>query len=140
MAYCSNCGTRVDGAKFCPNCGHEQGTPVQSPNRNIVYTEKSVGLAVLLNFIIVGAGQMYVGKVGRGLGFLLLGIVFPVIMAPFWFLMGSATEASDASGFLLAMMLVLILMLAYIAFVIYDGYVLAKDYNEYLNQNGRPPW
>ena len=42
--------------------------------QRIVYYEqkkKSVGIAVLLSLIIPGAGQMYLGKVGRGIIILL---------------------------------------------------------------------
>ncbi|AAB99536.1 hypothetical protein MJ_1516 [Methanocaldococcus jannaschii DSM 2661] len=43
-------------------------------NQRIVYYEqkkKSVGIAVLLSFIIPGAGQMYLGRVGKGIILLL---------------------------------------------------------------------
>ncbi|NPA62819.1 MAG: TM2 domain-containing protein [Methanococci archaeon] len=43
-------------------------------NQRIVYYEqkkKSVGIAVLLSFFIPGAGQMYLGKVGKGIILLL---------------------------------------------------------------------
>jgi len=46
--------------------------------QRIVYYEqkkKSVGIAVLLSFVIPGAGQMYLGKIGKGiLLFVLAGI------------------------------------------------------------------
>lgn len=66
--YCNNCGSEMaDDAKFCPKCGKEAGAqPRASGTHGVAYTEKSVGLAVVLSLIIVGAGQMYAGKVGRG--------------------------------------------------------------------------
>ncbi|WP_245527600.1 NINE protein [Methanotorris igneus] len=46
--------------------------------QRIVYYEqkkKSVGIAVLLSALIPGAGQMYLGKVGKGI----------IILLTFWF-------------------------------------------------------
>jgi TM2 domain-containing membrane protein YozV len=82
--------------------------------QRIVYYEqkkKSVGIAVLLSFVIPGAGQMYLGKIGKGiLLFVLAGI--------------SAILCFLFIGFLL-------LPIIWI-YSIYDAYKSAKDYNAQL--------
>jgi TM2 domain-containing membrane protein YozV len=41
---------------------------------------KSPGLAFILSIIITGVGQIYVGKVARGLAFLFGGILFGIVV------------------------------------------------------------
>ena len=81
MAFCSNCGNKLEnGAKFCTNCGHPvtfsggsnvQDTPqqtvvyVQAPQQDIyVHARKSKGLALTLCFFLgwMGAHEFYLRK------------------------------------------------------------------------------
>lgn len=81
MAYCKNCGTKLDdGAKFCHNCGQgisqktsnvisSQQQPqvvyVQAPQQDIyVHERKSKGLAMTLCFFLgwMGAHEFYLRK------------------------------------------------------------------------------
>jgi len=84
MAYCSNCGNRLmEGAKFCPNCGHAiiiQATAnesteqqrivyVQAPQQDIyVHERKSKGLAMTLCFFFgwMGAHKFYLREYFSG--------------------------------------------------------------------------
>ncbi len=130
--YCNNCGSEMaDDAKFCPKCGKEAGAqPRASGTHGVAYTEKSVGLAVVLSLIIVGAGQMYAGKVGRGIAILLFSLFgIGVLYVPLFLAPSVGTLALGS-----------ILVIAWYVFVVYDAYKQAKNYNEYLNRNGRPPW
>ncbi|MGI6078822.1 MAG: zinc-ribbon domain-containing protein [Fastidiosipilaceae bacterium] len=136
--YCSNCGSQMaEDAKFCPNCGKGTGDrPRASGTYGVVYTEKSAGLAAVLSIIIVGAGQMYAGKVGRGiiiLLFSLFGIGFLYVPS----LLAVVTGAMSVGG---ALMLGSVLVLAWYVFVVYDAYRQAEIYNGYLRENGHPPW
>jgi hypothetical protein len=89
--YCRNCGKLLQfkDTKFCPNCGKSIGnssynntSPSISENPNVVrqLPYKSPGTAALIAFIggifgLCGIGHMYVGKVGRGIGILIGGLV-----------------------------------------------------------------
>ena len=80
-------------------------------NQRIAYYEqkkKSVGIAVLLSLVIPGAGQIYLGKVKRGIILFILAFI-------------SAILCGILIGFLL-------LPIVYI-YSIYDAYKSAKDYN-----------
>lgn len=82
--YCPYCGVQID-YKYttCPSCGKPQPkmegiTPIH------VVQRKNPALAAALSLLITGAGQIYLGRVGRGilflgtvllLGFLLEGIL-----------------------------------------------------------------
>jgi len=77
--YCINCGEPIaDEKKACTNCGKprmETGTGDRNPAGNVVYVkEKSAAAAIILSFIFTGAGQVYNGKLKKGL----------LMMAGFW--------------------------------------------------------
>lgn len=83
--FCANCGHEIDaGLKFCPECG----TPtsgVNPPNNTqvVVRYEKSVGLAAVLSFLIIGLGQVYLGLTKKGIILFVLAIVSGVLMLIF---------------------------------------------------------
>lgn len=52
---------------------------------NMPKERKSSGIAVVLSFLIPGLGQIYVGKIGLGILFILLSSIFVVLM---FFLIG----------------------------------------------------
>lgn len=83
--YCSDCGSVINAkAEICPNCGVRQmapsgwgaqGEPV-SPSPQVTPQRKwSPGVAAVLSLVIPGAGQMYKGKVGSGLLWLIFVII-----------------------------------------------------------------
>ncbi len=138
--YCSNCGTQMaDDAKFCPNCGKGVGTQPQTggsyTGSRVVYTEKSAGLAVVLSLLLPGAGQMYAGKIVRGIAMLVLSIfAYFLLLVPLIFINVSSGAVLGAT------IAVLVLLVVWYIFVIYDAYRLTKEYNEKLRMNGQPPW
>jgi len=89
----------------------------------MVYGAKNPGLAALLS-IIPGLGQLYDGRIARGLIFLVLGIPVATILAAifFWTIVA------------------LFLPLIFWIWNIFDAYNLAVQYNRLLAQTGRPPW
>lgn len=127
--------------KFCPVCGNPSPPPSTPPaqsypsaqpnvyyqsnyyqnNPPILVDQKSEALAIVLSFLIAGVGQMYLGKVGRGVG-ILFGVIILAVM-------GIVTVGI---GYILAIILVI--------WQIIDAYNLCKKYNHYLLQNGTPPW
>lgn len=89
----------------------QQPYPV-GPPRQIILKEKDTGIAAVLSLIIPGLGQMYIGKVGRGVLILIVTIILSMV---------------------------LIGLIIWI-WNIFDAYNLAKKYNESLRATGRKPW
>lgn len=138
MPFCKSCGTQLDhGARFCEECGAQQDAGQQqaavaaSPTPIIVqqqvsgqpyaqaapapppgvYSRKDGALAAILSLVIPGVGQMYCGRMGRGIGiFFLTGCLI-------WFIIG---------------------IIPWI-WGIFDANDSAKKYNAYLDAYGRPP-
>lgn len=82
MAICPNCGKNTPEGKFCEHCGASMQTAqtFQQPQVQPVYTpqpvpapraEKSSGVAALLSFLFTGAGQVYNGQLGKGIGIMI---------------------------------------------------------------------
>ncbi|MDO5861998.1 MAG: zinc-ribbon domain-containing protein [Thermoplasmata archaeon] len=123
--YCTNCGREMpDGAKFCPECGSSATGGGEAPTSTataLMVNKKSDGLAVILSFIIPGLGQLYLGKIDRGLAMLVGGIALGLLSL--WLLFPA---------------------IAYIVvwiYSMYDAYQVSEEYNRYLlEHNGQPPW
>ena len=135
MPYCSNCGKEIqEGTRFCKYCGaptQTAGTPPPPPpppqpvyqTATQVYQEplKNEGIAALASVILAGAGQIYVGKVKRGI-LLLVGWGILVLVSGMLFFFLSWIPIT-----------------AVWAWNIYDAYTLAKKYNHAVRTTGRPP-
>jgi len=124
--FCKKCGTDVGDSEFCPNCGEPMNggaRPASSQenlNTAVMMHQKSEALALILSFIIPGVGEMYAGKVGKGVIILLLAIL-------------SAALIMLLIGFIMYPIVWIYSMI--------DSYNLAKEYNALLIQNnGEPPW
>jgi len=113
QAFCSKCGNKMDGT------GVAQG-PYQQTQQVIYRPEKSENVAAVLSLFLLGVGNMYVGKVGRGVGILVLGIV--ISMVAWFFLIGE------------------IVIIIYWIWNVYDAHKSAQEYNTYLRATGNPPW
>lgn len=139
--YCPNCGQELtETARFCDRCGlrvgiHEEpghAGPDEYDMAAILVNKKSEGLAILLSFIITGLGQMYVGRIGRGIGLLVAQIVMSMLV------MAIITPLLHSSPGVM-LVFVLILMLAVLIlwiFGMYDAYRLAKEHNQELLRRG----
>lgn len=160
--FCSNCGeklvTNVDNEE-CPKCHsalREHSRDKQS-SQSVVATlpYKSPGTAALIAFIggifaLPGIGHIYVGKVGRGIGILILGLILYALsvatISSVGFLASleqpnSASEYASAGIGAIAMMLVF--NIAYIVLFIwqiFNARKLAKKFNELVKSTGKEPW
>jgi TM2 domain-containing membrane protein YozV len=73
--FCHNCGAEIDiNAEICPKCGVRQR--VSAP---IAAREKSPIIAAILSFLLAGVGEMYAGKMRRGIVILLAGVILAAI-------------------------------------------------------------
>ena len=124
--FCGQCGATL-AAKYapCPKCGYTKTryNPTVPP-QGALY--KNEGTALVLSIVLgllglCGIGQIYAGKVGRGIG----------IMIGSWVLI--------AVG-IMTMGIGLIAYLAIFIWQIFDTKNLCKEYNEFVSLNGRPPW
>jgi hypothetical protein len=78
LTVCPECKKEVStSAQACPHCGYAPGSsgfpsiqptqPSAQPAPSTPSRQWSPGIAALLSLVIPGAGQMYKGKVGIGL-------------------------------------------------------------------------
>jgi len=69
--FCTNCGSEIDSrAEICPKCG------VRQPGSMGFAGDKSPAIAALLSFLVVGLGQVYAGKMKRGIVLFAACVVF----------------------------------------------------------------
>lgn len=128
LPFCNKCGKAVtEEMNICPYCGNPlKLTPTQKKieTSSVTIGTKNPGLAAVLSLLIPGLGQIYAGRIGRGLIFLFLVIPLTVIIAMFlWYLF-----------------LPVFLPLAFWIWNIYDAYNICKEYNRSLIATGNPPW
>lgn len=123
---CKNCAVEVSKQLYCRNCA-AAGTTSNSGS-----TKKDPMIALLLGLIPIfitfcGIGQMYVGRVKRGLVFLLVGWGFGVL---------------NLLGLMVVVGICITgpLTLIFVCWQAYDAYKLAQEYNERLEKDGKPPW
>ena len=88
IVICPNCGKNTPEGKFCESCGASVQTTqtFQQPvAQQPVYTQqpaaavmqkKSAGVAVILSFFLPGLGQIYNGQIGKGIGMIILSVIF----------------------------------------------------------------
>ena len=156
--YCSNCGEKLDEnleVKECPKCHsalHEHSSHVESTSRVVEQLPyKSPGTAALIAFIggifaLPGIGHIYVGKVGKGIGILISGIILVTLSAVSTYSVISfvqVTSADSTSRFLDAVVVSAIFGIAYLVLFIwqiFNARKLAKKFNETVKRTGKEPW
>lgn len=73
--YCKNCGQLIDDkAEICPKCGVRISMPP------IIQEKRNSGLAAVLSFLVPGLGQIYCGRIGRGIFILITTIILMFIV------------------------------------------------------------
>jgi hypothetical protein len=161
--FCSNCGESLDQeSKKCSKCGidFQQQQQVEHPISNTSIVDqlpyKSPGTAALIAFIggifaLLGLGHIFIGKIGKGFGILVSGIIIYVlfvIMAislPVMLLLGlveSFTGYAGSGGIIFIIMFILgIAYLVLWIWQIFNAKKLAKKFNELVRTNGgKEPW
>lgn len=73
--YCKNCGQVIDDkAEICPKCGVRISMPPT------IQEKRNSGLAAILSFLVPGLGQIYCGRIGRGILILITTIILMLIV------------------------------------------------------------
>lgn len=134
VCFCGNCGTPLASKLApCSKCGHVKTTfapppnyGASSPGMSSNVLRKDSGIALILSFVLgifslCGVGQLYAGRVGRGIGILIVGWILLII--------GVATMGIG-----------LLLYLGFFIWQVYDTNELCKQYNYAISTSGRPPW
>lgn len=131
-----------------------QPTPsiVEQPKPSIVehLPYKSPGTAALIAFIggifgLPGIGHMYVGKVGNGIGILILGLIlYAVVMimatAGLASLGYSESAGSAAAGVIGLLLILSIVYIVFFLWQIFNARKMAKKFNETVRTTGNEPW
>ena len=105
------------------------------------YNDKSEFLAVILSFFIMGVGQMYVGRIARGAGILVLGIFLGIIFTVLVYLTSNIYSYYNQTSNL--QIFTIIFGIGLFIFWIWqmaNAHSLCRKYNQLLLQYGRPPW
>ena len=124
--FCGSCGAALIGkSTTCMKCGYTKTkyNPM-TPPQGALYKNEGTGLIlsiVLGLFCLNGIGQIYAGKVGRGIG-IMIGSWVLIVVGVLTFGIG------------------LIAYLAIFIWQIFDTKKLCREYNEFFSLNGRPPW
>ena len=175
MKICVNCGREIsDTDMFCPYCGARQPSPstiqntpmLQSqpsptvsgppyPQYTLIEQGKDEGIAAILALVggifgIWGLGHLYVGKIGRGIALLLLGLVLhgsfllfgllAVVAKPVGVLPPASGHATMITFSFIGIILWSVLVVIGFVWQVFDAYNLAKKYNQYLRTYQRAPW
>lgn len=157
--YCSNCGETLENLNYeeikkCPKCGIDllQTAAYRISKTSIVdqLPYKSPGTAALIAFIggifgLQGIGHIYVGKVGRGIGILISGIIIFALLVITVVSMQSLlildpNESSIGIGVILLMILLGVAYFVLWIWQIFNARKLAKKFNESVRTTGIEPW
>jgi TM2 domain-containing membrane protein YozV len=88
IVICPNCGKNTPEGKFCESCGASVQTtqtfqqpvaqqPVYAQQPAVASMQKkSAGVALILSFFLPGLGQIYNGQTGKGIGMIILSVIF----------------------------------------------------------------
>jgi len=142
--YCRKCGAEIAADNdFCGKCGQRvAGSGTAEARRmerpqTVVLREKSEGAAAVLSLLWSGLGQIYVGRIARGLGIMLA--YFLIWFVGIWFIVLGAM-AGGTGGVLVVLLLIVVVTLALLVWSVFDAYNLAKEFNDRLRATGTRPW
>lgn len=92
--------------------------PTQMTDAQLMTVRKNEALSVILTIILAGLGHLYLGKIKRGLVFLVITVIV---------------------GWIIGAVLFFVPTIIWYLYAIYDSYNLTKRYNEALFSLRRPP-
>jgi hypothetical protein len=159
--FCSNCGEKLDtdeDIEECPKCHtalHEHSQHLET-SKSVVeqLPYKSPGTAALIAFLggifaLPGIGHIYVGKVGRGIGILVSGLILYALTVTSVFSVGflagfenpnAASYSSVGLGAIAVMLILSVIYIILFIWQIFNARKLAKKFNESVRATGKEPW
>jgi len=160
--YCSHCGEKLDPnakIKYCPKCGTDIKVGATRKLSSSIAEQlpyKNPGTAALIAlvggiFALPGIGHMYVGKVGIGIGILIMGFILYVLTFTI-IISVTSTRAFEAQytptgnapplaiGVMIVILAIGITYLVLFIWQIFSARKLAKKFNELVKSTGKEPW
>ncbi|MDW5562750.1 MAG: DUF6677 family protein [Methanomassiliicoccus sp.] len=162
--YCPNCGTELpENSSFCANCGTKLGAagsapvypappypgqPYGQPYGTNVPPQKNEIVSILLAFFIPGLGHIYLGRIMRGIVFLVSYFGLNALsIGIIWNAVGDMAASGDPN-FMVGLsndLLIVVSIIGLIAIIIWivnliDVYQQTKKYNEAIRRTGQAPW
>ncbi len=111
---------------------------------------------MILSLLIPGVGQMYVGRIVRGIVIFVtpivvsIFVVIPILLGSFFasipnpvtrpFQPTPISQPAFVFAFPVIVVVFGLLWLAFLIWNVFDAYNLARIYNQHLITTGRPPW
>ena len=130
MPFCKNCGAHNDqGTSICENCGAALDVSVGGPALPLKKPRVSLLLAGLVGILFMGMGQVYLGRMGRGIVILFSGVLTGVLF--YSFMVTAFFSIGIAFGLLRLFLWI---------WQIYDAKKLTERYNSVLESTGKAPW
>ncbi|MGD0328976.1 MAG: zinc ribbon domain-containing protein [Nitrososphaeria archaeon] len=164
MVSCPKCGREAPkDAILCPYCGERMSmapaefSPLTLAAMSKLRELKNPGFAALISAIfglvgIWGFGHFYVGKVLRGIIWLIVGLLLIMSLAYMSYSLGLLTafrliyppfsNMTSSAGFGSIAIVAVLIALEIIGFYwqIFDAYSSAKNFNTYYQENNEAPW
>ena len=138
MSYCSKCGNQIrEGGSFCDRCGAPSATGYaglhqESANpyvNNVTYTwavdRKDPIIAVILSLLLPGVGQIYVGRVMRGIAIIILMSLVGLSFAPGLFFI----TMENPFDFVWWSLIAIVIYLFFFVIQVVDAYRCAEEHN-----------
>jgi len=146
--YCRKCGKElISDAAYCSSCGISvEGIGMNATSERTAYympyAEKSVGIALVLGFLCIGLGHLYIGKLKRGLCIMSASIILAVVLLIFLFSFISDTYLTNEEATVIANVMILAGIFVFILLLVslFDVNKLTKEYNDHVRRTGTPPW
>jgi len=131
-SFCGKCGQKISGNGPCPNC---QNVNSSQPRMQRPIEWKSESTTLILSIIlgllgIQGVGHLYIGKIGKGIAYLIGSLVVLII--------GISLVATGV-GAIVGGPLLIVYFIMFI-FQILDSRKLCRYYNDYLEEHNERPW
>ncbi len=144
MPFCNNCGTEVhEGSTYCSRCGAYLGTPMGFAGYGNPLT-KDEGLVLILSLVpalfgIMGIGQIYMGRLLRGIMFMIVGFLPFILMILLMFGL-SLMSRGDPGPLILLIIIGPLIYLVVLAIQTWDAWELVKEWNRAVARTSQEPW
>lgn len=126
-----------DTSRFCGVCG----APLTGPGLYVEdIPEKETFLAIILSVIVAGLGQIYCGRLVRGIAIMAISYIPGIIVFAMLWSSGETMSYDEFSGMMGAVILVSIFDFAVWVWQIYDAYKLSEKWNNEALRTHTRPW